>query len=738
MVGNATWIYVLESEGFGRLVLEYAPDGWSEAKVSIKRSPTFSGLFRSFNTSLKFVKDGKDYIQNVYETKGTEWKINIGIYQYNPIPVDKYLLFFAGLIDLSTYKIDETTIEVTINESSLARKLMSRDDIKISLGRNDSIEGKAINAINPTSIYLHQRELLSSAVFQLNPEVATVRAQFNNVGESDKGFALPIMMVTNDIPNVVSPYETKINEQGSWFWGASGRATGALSITIKIKGTMGIVPTDAANVRHFISVRLYTDTSLTAWSDTEIWSYDGELEPGRAVDINQEVGIFNVTDDNVIALVASMNPRGAAAVYSSYTSTFTEIAVNVAETIFVDGSYADGYKMHEVGQKICEVIADEKGVFKSDFYGRTDIGYPVNGEGSQASYHSGKQIRGFSDSPVLSLMDFYKSEDSIYGMGLGIEYNAVGYPILRMEKKQHFYSGDVILTIHSATEVVKEVAREWIFNEVEVGYEKAEYEEVNGLEEYNNKFTFSTIIQNIKNKLNLISKVRADGYGIEFARRKSKAAFPTEDTQYDNDVFKIILNGNSSAKAENFDIVENIFSANTAYNLDITPGRMLRNNGAFIRAGIEKYLDDKVKFQSAEQKANLKSQRIGQSAITENEDIDPSTLAAPLWIPEIYSFKSVLTREQLAIISKKPNGIVKFSPQSASKTQAYYYGWILEVDGEIDGQESEWKLLRVNTKNSSLQLVDPEGSTPGNPPIIVNPSAYVGVFEGSFEFVFAG
>ena len=57
---------------------------------------------------------------------------------------------------------------------------------------------------------------------------------------------------------------------------------------------------------------------------------------------------------------------------------------------------------------------------------------------------------------------------------------------------------------------------------------------------------------------------------------------------------------------------------------------------------------------------------------------------------------------------------------------------------EPDADTSEMQLLRVNTSNPDVKLVDPEGSTPTQPPIIVDPTDIFGVFEGPFEFIFSG
>jgi len=93
---SASWIVVLEAEGYGRLVLngqgdDNLPDGWAETKVSIKRSPTYYGLNRMVSTSLKFVTNGKDYISRIYENEGTEFNINIAFYEYNEPPTDQFL-----------------------------------------------------------------------------------------------------------------------------------------------------------------------------------------------------------------------------------------------------------------------------------------------------------------------------------------------------------------------------------------------------------------------------------------------------------------------------------------------------------------------------------------------------------------------------------------------------------------------------------------------------------------------
>jgi hypothetical protein len=549
-----------------------------------------------------------------------------------------------------------------------------------------------------------------------------------------------MQLVSSDIENVVEPINPEIDRDGSQFWNPAG----VLS-TIVIKGTItgeAIPPTATQDLIHAIVFRAYTDNTFTAVNyEIPVWTYDGQMENAPPIDVTLNFQMNNVPADAPIALIFRENTRSFAGVTFF---RFDQIDIELSSLLQFDDTPAIGHLLHETGQKIIESITDKTGVFYSEFLGRTDLNYDADGDGAYYSLHSGKQIRRLPDEyPSTSLKNFFQSLNSIFNIGLGIEYDEKSNPYVRLEKKQHFFDGAVSVTLHSVRNIKKGIAREWVYNEIEVGYKKAEYEEVNGLEEYNNKFNWTTYISTIKNKLNLVSAYRADGYGIEFARRLQFEDEGTLDTKYDNEIFIINVrkqgfNNYFSVKNEDFDIVNNILSPDSAYNLKITPGRMLRNNGSVIRAGLEKYLNEQIKFNYAEQKQNLESQETGSFLIDENADIDNDTINPSLWLPEIYTFESILTREQLAVITKYPNRLVKFSTTTQTNTKKYYYGWILSIEGNPDNELATWEILRVNANNPDLTIIDPEGSSPENPPIIVDPSIDFGVFEGRFEFIFVG
>jgi len=74
-----------------------------------------------------------------------------------------------------------------------------------------------------------------------------------------------------------------------------------------------------------------------------------------------------------------------------------------------------------------------------------------------------------------------------------------------------------------------------IYSSVTVGYDKKDYESVNGRDEFNFNNTYTTGCAVTDKTLSLLSKYRADCYGIEFAIQKRSK--DTTDTASDKDVF---------------------------------------------------------------------------------------------------------------------------------------------------------------------------------------------------------
>ena len=65
--------------------LVYAPEGWNDLKYTITRDVVYGGLFRSFSGPMRFVKDGKEFVDNIESIYGFEAEINVYIDELNTL-----------------------------------------------------------------------------------------------------------------------------------------------------------------------------------------------------------------------------------------------------------------------------------------------------------------------------------------------------------------------------------------------------------------------------------------------------------------------------------------------------------------------------------------------------------------------------------------------------------------------------------------------------------------------------
>ena len=122
--------------------------------------------------------------------------------------------------------------------------------------------------------------------------------------------------------------------------------------------------------------------------------------------------------------------------------------------------------------------------------------------------------------------------------------------------------------ITSFRDVKYSVNDDLIYSQVEAGYSKKEYGEIDGRLETNFTNYYSTPFLLTDKKLSLVSKYRSDAYGIEFTARKSES--DTTDDKADEDVF--------------FVKVDSSFEYSLTGNQAYLPSLCVTNNKGFIGA----------------------------------------------------------------------------------------------------------------------------------------------------------
>lgn len=180
----------------------------------------------------------------------------------------------------------------------------------------------------------------------------------------------------------------------------------------------------------------------------------------------------------------------------------------------------------------------------------------------------GEELRQITGAKVYST--FQQFADWIEAV-FGYTYRIKG-SVVQFAHRSAIFGSDVVKMIEDVREVKYSVNDDLIYAEVQAGYSKKEYGEINGRYETNFTNYYTTGYNATDKKLQLISKYRADSYGIEYTARKSESE--SKDDKADEDVFvlkAVSLTGHSTLV---------YITGNTIYN----PANCISCNAAYIAA----------------------------------------------------------------------------------------------------------------------------------------------------------
>lgn len=178
-------------------------------------------------------------------------------------------------------------------------------------------------------------------------------------------------------------------------------------------------------------------------------------------------------------------------------------------------------------------------------------------------------LRKMSGAKVYStFQQFAEWMQAVFGYTYRVEGNEVQFI-----HRSAVFSDESVKVIDEVRNVKYTVADGLLYTEVDAGYSKKEYGEINGRLETNFTNYYATGYNATDKKLSLISKYRTDAYGIEFTLRKGEKQSETTDDKNDEDVFVLC------ADSEGGDTVYKA-SKNAAY----LPSVCISNNASFIAA----------------------------------------------------------------------------------------------------------------------------------------------------------
>jgi hypothetical protein len=739
----------------GVLVID-DPVNWKDTKLSLLRDERFHGVFDNFGLDEIQVTcgQGKEYIDNIYETQGINALIELLI-EYDCEDDGTFATLFDGKVNLATYQtgVEKEVGEITsakIERNDITQTFRNRSGVKVNLNSLTTLDGSVMNAYIFAPFAMRYRSQLIDLDSEIDGGVFTstgvtwpVLVNPNVIVMQD---AIP--MVANDLAETVGNTDYSIVNPGLVAPNPMGgspfhEASQEEIITYPVNYTVNF---DISG--NFLDCATVGGVRTVAFISLYIFAGPDGANPSTTFLVgNVGLGGYPTATICPAVLASPFNFVGAvpggilmnkgdkiwlswqilgynAIIPSSVTFQVDYLTSEVILTTSTQMANTDlaSFMIYEAWARVSESVTDQTTfAFKSDYFGRTDSEpaaggaptYLADGCGSLMAVASGLALRRYGSKKLnvplpdfASLDELFDTCNAIYNVGLGLETHG-GTDVIRVEDKAYFYDNALIIQLANVQNLTYRVDESRFFHEFEIGYAKWEPSEFDGLDEICTKQKYHLPVTPVKNTLTALSPYLAAGYVIEVIKRQF--GNQKEDMTYDDDNFvtRVERSGPTVFISETFAdyaAAINIDNPTSRYNLKISPKRNFLRWLNVLGTGIDKVVGNLIRFDYGEGNYIMDSQiaagpyicdgYFNNVALIENVDLAwdnvNASLNAPLWRPEIWEFDYPLTFTQYQTIRAAPRGYIEFSTGNVTFTQ----GYILEIEFALRGGLSHFKLLR--------------------------------------------
>jgi len=728
------YILSCDSDGFDDLVV-VEPIGWNNDDKEFARNEEYHGIVAKFSNNLKFIENGADYINYARDLLGINTPLKLTKYVKHP-QTDKWIRDYWGYLDMSTWKCKNKEVSIKFNSGGLEELIKARETEEVEIDRLDTMDGKPLPELQVNEFAQDGRRIFLKSKWdvKLSPGELVDLSVFSDAGNTREATeGVPLSLTVNSHEQAQSVI---FNSQGDEENGTTGMmmlANFDRSRVVRVYGNQfkfrpTITQNDYQWAMFKVCLTVYSNGINYDLKERRTLFHAGENSTSLpnfmamhdqlySIDFDET---FEVEEGDSIAfeffLKSDLQGGGGARV----TVRIPEIEGKVfcEEDSFFEPSKNKFVFVHDLIDRLCGICANKQNVFKSNFFGRTEIGYSENGYGAHVGLTHGFWIRGFDKLPesteqnpnlfkplTTSLKDAIDSCSAVFNVGLGIE-EINKRERVRLEHMSYFYNNNVTIRLPNQVKNLERYeAVKHYFSSIEIGYEAGgDYSEAQGLDEPNGKSKFTTVITKIKETFEKVSRYRADSYGKEFARRKPKSDFDSLDTQYDQDIWFLDLKkGNTDVFLERKwqDDFEQeptgVFAPETATNLRLSPFNNLLRHGWVVAACLAKYPMDYVRYGSSTANSQLKTKLIGGNLYAENGNIINSELGTPRYIPEWVEFEHECDFDVMQMVqgttiiqgNEIPNfyGTVEYMVKENQWERGFLFN--LKPNGE-----GKWRLLR--------------------------------------------
>lgn len=554
---------------------------WDDFELAYKRS-SYDGVIRSFSTQFEFVNRSYDLLKEEFYKNYLSSKAGIVFYKRNNSW--NWDEVFRCALDFSTYSEDGSVVSINAIDNTLAAIIKAKKSIQYEYlvadlqtsnlkydGLKFQYEGKyTLGGLSYESDGVAYINIQKTFASTSNPYYYSIPLYKLENSELPK---LDSPLLFNDVPQA----ELSSLEECAPFI----EALSDIYVDINIR-TDYYVTTYAGGIEKIFLLIFKKDS---AGSVTEIKSYESD-------------GFYKYINDVISNVYLA---KGESLIFAIRIYFSRDVANNI-DIAFPNFSFSINFKSRinsiDVNvispNTILSKLLDSMTENTIDHEGVIDVTLPSSGGITLIEFNrllertyimAAESARGLPKAKIYtSYKKFCEWMEAEFGYVPVINENTVTF----MHRDKLFSSTVVKDLGTEINDYEFYVNDSLIYSSVKVGYDKQDYDSINGRDEFRFTNEFSTGLKLTDNTLSLISPYRADAYGIEFLVQKRGE--DTTDNDSDNDVFFVDCVKDTSTgildlnRPYTEDQLSGLLSPDTMFNLNYSPRFMLEANKKYIGA----------------------------------------------------------------------------------------------------------------------------------------------------------
>ena len=534
---------------------------WDDFELAYKRS-SYDGVIRSFSTQFEFVNRSYDLLKEEFYKNYLSSKAGIVFYKRNNSW--NWDEVFRCALDFSTYSEDGSVVSINAIDNTLAAIIKAKKSIQYEYLVADL---QTSNLKYDGLKFQYEGKYTLGGLSYESDGVAYINIQKTFASTSSPyHYSIPLYKLENsELPKLDSPLRfddvsftelSNLNECSPFI-----EALSDIYVDINFR-TDYYVTTYAGGIEKIFLLIFKKDS---AGSVTEIKSYESD-------------GFYKYINDVISNVYLA---KGESLIFSfsiNFKSRINSIDVNVISPNTILSKLLDS---------MTENTIDHEGVI--------DVTLPSSGGITPIEFNrllertyimAAESARGLPKAKIYtSYKKFCEWMEAEFGYVPVINENTVTF----MHRDKLFSSTVVKDLGTEINDYEFSVNDSLIYSSVKVGYDKQDYDSINGRDEFRFTNEFSTGLKLTDNTLSLISPYRADAYGIEFLVQKRGE--DTTDNDSDNDVFFVECDDSVPVdqplplyRPYTEDQLSGLLSPDTMFNLNYSPRFMLEANKKYIGA----------------------------------------------------------------------------------------------------------------------------------------------------------